>query len=66
MNFEIVIQVVIAIMASVAGGAGIYAAVRSDLTRAIVTAERAEFDAREAHTRINAHIENHPERRMNK
>jgi hypothetical protein len=63
MSLEIVINVIIAVMASVAGGAGIYAAVRSDLTRAIVTAERAEHDAREAHIRINTHIEGHHERR---
>lgn len=63
MTLEIVVQVVIAIMASIAGGAGIYAAVRSDLTRAIITAERAEFDAREAMQRLNIHIEGHDRRR---
>lgn len=37
--------------------AGVYAAIKSDLTRAIITAERAEKDAGEAHHRLNRHID---------
>lgn len=44
------------------GGAGVYAAIKADLTRAIITAERAEKDAGEAHNRLNLHIENHHRR----
>jgi len=47
------------LLAVVAGAAGVYAAIKADLTKAIITAERAEKDAGEAHQRINLHIENH-------
>lgn len=55
MSAEFILQLVL----SAAAGAGIYAAIRADLTRAIITAERAEKDAGEAHQRLNLHIENH-------
>lgn len=42
-----------------AGAAGVYAAIRVDLTRAIITAEHAHKAAGEAHGRLDAHIENH-------
>lgn len=55
MSVEFVLQLIIGLGA----GAGVYAAIKADLTRAIITAERAEKDAGEAHQRINLHIENH-------
>ena len=58
MSIEILLQ----IFAAVAAGAGVYAAVRADLTRAILTAERAQLDATEAHKRLNKHIEHHDRR----
>lgn len=48
----------------IAAGAGVYAAIKSDLTRAIITAERAQLDATDAHKRLNSHIETHHERRL--
>lgn len=45
----------------VAAAAGVYAAIRSDLTRAIVLAEQASDEAGEAHKRLDRHIENHPQ-----
>lgn len=42
-----------------ASGAGVYAAIKSDLTRSITKAEQACKDADKAHERIDAHIENH-------
>lgn len=43
----------------IAAGAGVYAAIRADLTRAIVLAERAGEEAGQAHKRLDRHIENH-------
>jgi broad specificity phosphatase PhoE len=42
-----------------AGAAGVYAAIRADLTRAIVTAEMAAKAADQAHGRLDSHIETH-------
>jgi hypothetical protein len=39
------------------GGAAVYAAIKSDLTRAIVIAEKAVESAGLAHSRIDHHIE---------
>lgn len=58
MTPDFILQILLAICA----GAGVYAAIKSDLTRAIITAERAEKDAGEAHQRLNLHIDNHNER----
>lgn len=55
MTPDFILQVVVALAAA----AGVYAAIRSDLTRAILTAERAQLDATDAHKRINTHIEGH-------
>lgn len=38
-------------------GAGLYAAIRADLVRALVTAEHAALEASEAHKRIDKFIE---------
>lgn len=39
------------------GGAAVYAAIRSDLTRAIVMAEQAAESSKEAHQRIDNILE---------
>jgi hypothetical protein len=52
------------LIVGVAAAAGVYAAIKADLTRAILTAERAQMDATDAHKRLNSHIENHHERRV--
>lgn len=57
MSPEFLLQLFAAIAAAVGG----YAAIRSDLTRAIVLAERASEDAGEVRTRLDRHIENHPQ-----
>lgn len=59
MTPEFWLQLVLAIGA----GAGVYAAIKSDLTRAIVTAETAAKSANEAHGRMDSHLQNHHERR---
>ncbi len=59
MSPDFILQVII----GVGAGAGVYAAIKADLTRAILTAERAQLDATDAHKRLNSHIENHHERR---
>lgn len=41
------------------GGAALYAAIKSDLTRAIVVAEQAGKDAEKAHERLDNHISEH-------
>lgn len=41
------------------GGAGVYAAIRGDLARAVTKAEQALADASKAHDRLDTHIENH-------
>jgi protein-L-isoaspartate O-methyltransferase len=46
-------------MGAVAAGAGVYAAIRSDLTRSIVTAEQAAAAATKAHDRLDVHVQNH-------
>ncbi len=47
------------LLAIAAGAAGVYAAIRADLTRAIITAEHAHRAAGDAHGRIDAHIQQH-------
>lgn len=47
------------LLAIIAAAAGSYAAIKSDLTRAIVTAEQAAKDADKAHERLDDHIESH-------
>lgn len=44
------------LLAIIAAAAGSYAAIKADLTRAIVTAEQAIKDADKAHNRIDDHI----------
>ncbi len=41
------------------GGAGVYAAIRGDLARAVTKAEQALLDSSKAHDRLDIHIENH-------
>lgn len=43
----------------IAGSAGVYAAIRSDLTLAMAKAEQASKDADKALARIDSHIEKH-------
>jgi hypothetical protein len=47
------------LVAIAAGAAGVYAAIRADLTRAIITAEHAHKAAGEAHGRLDLHIQQH-------
>lgn len=53
MSPEFLLQLVTA----VAAAAGVYAAIRSDLSRAIVTAEHAREAAKAAHGRLDVHIQ---------
>lgn len=55
MNPDYILQLVLALCA----GAGVYAAIRGDLARAITKAEQALVDASKAHDRMDTHIENH-------
>ena len=55
MTIDFILQLLIGL----GGAAGVYAAIKADLARAIITAERAEKDAGEAHHRINSHIDLH-------
>jgi len=59
----VTIEILLQLLAAVVAGAGVYAAIRADLTRAIITAERAEKDAWELRGRLDNHLEHHPERR---
>jgi hypothetical protein len=54
MNPEFIQQLV----GYIIGGAAVYAAIKSDLTRAIVIAEKAAESAGLAHNRLDHHIEN--------
>ena len=56
-------EILLQLLAAIAAGAGVYAAIRADLTRAIITAERAEKDAGELRGRLDNHLEHHPESR---
>lgn len=55
MSHELIMQ--FAVIA--ASGAGVYAAIRSDLTLAKAKAEQAIKEAEKAHERLDSHIENH-------
>ncbi len=55
MNPDFLLQVIVAI----AGAIGVYGAIKSDLTRAIVLAEMAVKDSGAAHARISEHVEQH-------
>jgi hypothetical protein len=44
------------VLGMAAGAAGVYAAIRADLTRALIIAEHAAAAATEAHRRIDQHI----------
>ena len=59
MNPEFWLQLAVSVMGAVAAGAGVYAAIRSDLTRSIVTAEQAAAAATKAHDRLDVHVQNH-------
>lgn len=50
---------VLNLIAIAAAAAGVYAAIRADLTRAIITAELAHKAAGEAHGRLDTHIQQH-------
>lgn len=54
MNPEFFLQLVV----SIAAGAGVYAAIKSDLTKAIITAEMALTNAGTANRRIDDIINN--------
>jgi hypothetical protein len=43
-------------LAAIAGGAGVYAAIKSDLKEALITAKTAEKSADKAHDRLDTHI----------
>jgi len=58
MSMDFVLQLLIGF----GGAAGVYAAIKADLAKAIITAERAEKDAGEAYTRLNSHIDLHHSR----
>ena len=55
MTLEFLLQIVLAVCA----GAGVYAAIRGDLARAVTKAEQALLDSSKAHDRLDSHIENH-------
>ena len=55
---DIMATVAIAVLSGAFSGAGIYAAVRADLARAIVTADHAYAFAEKAHGRIDDHMVN--------
>lgn len=55
MSPDFILHLVVAI----ASGAGVYAAIKADLTRAIVTAEHAKESAGQAHGRLDDHIQQH-------
>lgn len=41
------------------GGAAVYAAIKADLTRAVLLAEQAAMNAEKAHGKIDLHINDH-------
>lgn len=47
---------VLQLLVAIAAAAGVYAAIRADLTKAIITAEHARESATNAHIRLNEHI----------
>lgn len=55
MNAELLMQ----LAGYFVGGAGVYAAIRGDLARAVTKAEIALLDASKAHDRLDTHIEKH-------
>lgn len=55
MTIDFVLQLIIGLGAA----AGVYAAIKSDLTRAIITAEQALLDAGKAHNKIDTHMNDH-------
>lgn len=55
MSADFVLQLILAVCA----GAGVYAAIKADLTRAILTAEHAQKEAERAQSRVTDHIDNH-------
>lgn len=50
------LQLVISALVGIGAGVGVYAAIKSDLTRAIITAEAARDTAQGAHRRIDDFI----------
>lgn len=50
------LQLVISALVAIGAGIGVYAAIKSDLTRAILTAENARESAGNAHRRIDDFI----------
>lgn len=63
MSPDFVLQLIIAVFAAVTAGAGVYAAIKSDLTKAIITAENARDESKDTTKRLNNHLEFHHERR---
>ncbi len=47
------------LMMAFGAAAGVYAAIKADLTRAIVIAEQASKSAECAHTRLSEHVDHH-------
>jgi hypothetical protein len=52
-------DLIMQLLTMIAGGAGVYAAIKSDLTKAILTAETALKNADSCHVRVDSHIEKH-------
>ncbi len=59
MPAEFVLQVLIAVATAAATAAGVYVGIKSDLTRAIVLAEKAGTSADDAHRRIDGILIHH-------
>ncbi|MFA7399110.1 MAG: hypothetical protein WCZ98_01385 [Sideroxydans sp.] len=55
MNGDLLLNLILA----VATGAGVYAGIKADLTRAILMAENAQKSADSAEGKIDRHIEHH-------
>jgi ribosomal protein S9 len=55
MSGDLIIQALMAF----AGAAGAYAAIKADLTRAIITAEMSLKQSGQAHDRLTEHVERH-------
>ena len=53
---DIFAQLLIAVIAGVGAGFGVYGAIRADLARAIATAENAAANATRAHERLDNHL----------
>lgn len=57
MSPELLVNVVAVVCGAIGSGAAVYAAIKSDLTRGIVTAELAMASAALAHSRLDIHLQ---------